>query len=199
MFLTCVLYSPTLCSKLWTRWTWSLPSWSSQSSRKKGQRRVNYVYETWVREENAKLIALTVKRANLGWPDGSPVFAKPHSRKFCEHKPSLENRIWFTQNLVWIFALKERQALGWVKCNNWGWWIGKRWGRNACKSKVEIKDSPLANPVFHLAQQSWNSIWQREWEILFSQNTSFGKYLRILNVTSDLLGFSLRGNRVFLE
>lgn len=35
---------------------------------------------------------------------------------------------------------------------------------------------------------------------LFSlQNISFGKYLRILNVTSDLLGLCLRGNRVIPE
>lgn len=139
------------------------------------------MYETWGREENAKSMALTAKRANLGCSDASPVFAKPSCRMFCEHKPSLENRIWL--------ALILSESLLWRNCRHlgepsftisWGWWIATRWGRNACKSKVEIKDSPLANPLLHLAQQSWNSIWQRKWEIPFSHNISFSKYLRPL-------------------
>lgn len=148
--------------------------------------------------EDARFIELTVKRANPGWPDGSPVCVKPHSRIVCEHKSSLENIIWLTQHLVWIFVVKELQILGFFRLNmSWIWWVGTRWGTNTCKLIMEIRDVPSANPLLCVPQQSWNSIWRGEWEVLSSPKHFYWQILEDSKLDQWSTG-PLRGNRLLL-
>lgn len=132
--------------------------------------------------EDARFIALTAKRANPGWPDGSPVCVKPHSRIVCEHKSSLENIIWLTQHLVWIFVVKELQILGWFRLNmSWSWWVGTRWGTNTYKLIMEIRDVLLRILYFVFPNSLGIPSGEESGRFSPLQNISFGKYWKILN------------------
>lgn len=139
--------------------------------------------------EDARFIELTAKRANPGWPDGSPVCVKPHSRIVCEQKSSLENIIWLTQHLVWIFVVKELQILGWFRLNmSWSWRVGTRWGTNTRKLITEIRDVPSANCYFVFPNSLGIPSGEESGRLSPLQNISIGKYWKILNLISDLLG-----------
>lgn len=98
-----------------------------------------------------------------------------HSRIFYEHNSSLKTSSCLPNTLSESFLSRGCRHLGDSRCNiSWDWWIATRGGGNACKFNVKIRTCLSAyKSLLHFAQQSWNSLWQGEWEILFSPKHFF--------------------------
>lgn len=169
--------------------------WSFWCNRREGQRRVNYTSETWVQRS---MWGLSFSQQRKPTKSGQMVhlYLLNHILEyFVEHKSSLENMNLLIQHFFWIFGVKVlNRHLGYSRLD-----ISWRWCQNICKFNVKNSDS-LPRIVYFILPNDLGIPSGKESGKFFSpQDISSGKYLRILNMTNDLLVLYLRGNRVLPE